>query len=734
MANAPRPDDDADRAVREGLGWHQQGELARAEQYYRQALASAPQHAEALRLLGLVLLQRGQVEAAVALLERAVALRPEAALARANLAYACLRRGQAHAALEQAAVAVRLEPGRADYRNTLGMALAALGRWADAEQHLAEAVRLRPDFALARNNLGVALHELGRDRDAIDAFRAAVAAAPGLASAHSHLGQLLLEHHEIDEALVHSQEAVRLDPALPEALNNLGNVLRELGRLDEAKDCYHGVLRTQPRQAMAYNNLGQALQEEGRWDEALACYRRALEEAPDTARFLCNLATLHAQREQGDEALRLCQAALAQEPDCVQGWLLLGDLRAEQGDQGAAEACYRRALQIQPDHALAFGGLGRLCELQGELEQSRDYYRQALRRNPRQAGALAALAISLRGRLPPEELALGLRLLDAPLAATARATLQYGLAKTLDGIGRYDEAAALLRQANAERAAWLVRCGRLYDPDQHERLVTGLIASFDADFFQRVHGWGVNDETPVFVVGLPRSGTTLTEQILAGHPRVFAAGELPDVPRLFRNLPGLLDCRLAPEECARSYQQAVLHRAAEEHLHRLRTAAPGAERVVDKMPDNYLYLGLIAALWPQARIIHVRREVRDVALSCWMTHFKQIDWACDLTHIALRIQAYRRVMAHWRCVLPARLLEIDYEEMVRDLEPCARRLVAFCGLDWDPACLAFHAVKRPVRTASVVAVREPVHGRSVGRWQHYAAALGPVIQVLDPPR
>ena len=255
-----------------------------------------------------------------------------------------------------------------------------------------------------------------------------------------------------------------------------------------------------------------------------------------------------------------------------------------------------------------------------------------------------------------------------------------------------------------------------------------MIAVCMPDFFARVRGFGLESELPVFVVGLPRSGTTLVEQILASHSQVFGAGE--------SNWPATLWPRSADQ--ARTSSRALAGWTARRPNGWLRGTwrdfarlSPAALRIVDKMPDNYLYLGPLASLFPRAKLIHCRRDLRDVAVSCWMTHFGELRWANDQQHIASRFQEYQRLMEHWRKVLPVPLLEVDYEETVADLEGVARRLVAWCGLAWEPSCLEFHRAKRPVRTASAVQVRQPVFTTSVGRWQHYEQPLDWLLARLE---
>jgi hypothetical protein len=257
-----------------------------------------------------------------------------------------------------------------------------------------------------------------------------------------------------------------------------------------------------------------------------------------------------------------------------------------------------------------------------------------------------------------------------------------------------------------------------------------MMATCTREFFERAGGFGLETERPIFIVGLPRSGTTLTEQILANHSQVFGAGELALAHEGFRSLPERMDRDASALECLGQLDQETARLLAERHLDRLHELHAQAPRVVDKMPDNYLYLGLLAALFPKATFIHCRRDLRDVAVSCWMTHFRQVRWACDLEHIASRFRAYEGLMEHWRRVLPVPVLEVDYEETVADLEGVARRLVAWCGLEWEPACLSYHEGRRPVRTASVMQVRQPIYTHAVARWKHYEQALEPLLAQL----
>ena len=271
------------------------------------------------------------------------------------------------------------------------------------------------------------------------------------------------------------------------------------------------------------------------------------------------------------------------------------------------------------------------------------------------------------------------------------------------------------------------RRGRAYDPVEHADSITKIIETCTPAFLERVRGFAVDTELPVFIVGLPRSGTTLTEQILASHSKVHGAGELSVVRDTFESLPRTLNVDATAAECLGRLDRETAQRLTRHHLDHIRSLNRQALRIVDKMPENYIYLGLLTALYPGARFIHCRRDLRDVAVSCWMTHFRHIRWANDPEHIVSRIRGYERLMDHWRQVLPPVWLDVPYEETVADLETAARRLVAFCGLEWEPECLAFHEGRRTVRSASLAQVRRPIYKNAVARWKHYERELGPML-------
>ncbi|MCY2990263.1 MAG: tetratricopeptide repeat protein [Planctomycetota bacterium] len=739
------------------LEHHRCGRRRQAEQGYRSVLAENPRHADALHLLGVLAFQHGQLTPAAELINRAIEIYPQSAPFHTNLAEVYRAAGRLGEAVAAGYMALQLEPDNVEAHNNVGLALLAQQQFAQAESHFRDALRLRPDFAQAANNLGSALREQTRRDEALLAYREAVRLGPQNPESHNNLGQLLLEEGEVDEALVHCREALRLNPQFPEAHSNLGNVLRQQGQLDEAVACYQAALRLNPKLAMTYNNLGQACQEAAKFEEAIRWYQQALAKDPQNTRFHCNLASTLAEQEVYDQAFARYQLALRIDPTCLAAHNGLGHVYQEQGHLLQAIAAYRESLRYEPKQALAHISLGHLYQEQGDLAQAETCFRAALQQEPKAAGAYAGLATHHRACLSTDELATLRALLEEPgMRDGGRATIHFALAHLADADAEYPAAAEHMRLANTHRQADWQRRGKSYAPAAHQQFVDSLLATFTPDLFRRLKfapvrasatgpdqrparagGLGLDSHTPVFIVGLPRSGTTLTEQILASHPQVHGAGELSLVRESFESLPAATGWDATPVECVARLASAdeattaqVLRDLAQRHLERLRTLGGDALRIVDKMPDNYVYLGWIVSMFPQARIIHCRRDVRDVALSCWLTDFKSIRWACTWEHITTRIEQYQRLSAHWQASLPVPLLEVDYEDTVTDLEGVARRLVAWAGLDWDPACLAFHETERPIRTASVSQVRQPIYTRSAGRWRNYERELAPLFTGL----
>jgi tetratricopeptide (TPR) repeat protein len=713
---------------------HESGQFEPAARLYEEVLAREEENVDALHLLGVLYHQKGQPDRAVELIGRAVALRPSIPILHVNLAEAYRARRQFDRAAGCCRTALRLSPEFPEALCNLGLALQGLGRNLEAADAFSRALKLRPDFAQAQSNLGITLRTLHRFDDALLHFRRAIELTPDDAVARTNLGQMLVDCGQIEEALPHCREAVRLRPDLAPLHHNLANALRSLDRFIEARASYLEAIRLDPNLAPSHAHLGLVLQREGRLGEAMTWLKQAVELEPNTAIFWEYLAELHGEREEAAEAIPCWERVLAREPRRALAHNGLGWALQEEGQFPEAEEHFREALRLRPALAQARLGLAGLQEVLGNLSEAEAGFREALLLQPDYPLPHARLATLLRGKLPEADLAaLQQRLADPKLGNGPRARLLFGLAHVLDARKDYAAAAGALRKANALSSEQARRCKAEYDPADHERFVDDLLEVFGPDLFRRTAGLGLDTRQPVFVFGMPRSGTTLIEQVLASHSRMHGAGELRLARETLDSIPAMLNRVERPLDCVPYLDAAAIRRLAEEHVSQLNALAGGrSERVIDKMPDNYFQIGLLAILFPRATFIHCRRDLRDVALSCWMSDFSGIRWASDPEHIVTRIQQYERVMNHWRSVpLPVAIHEVDYEETVADLEGVARRLVEACGLEWDPACLQFHETRRPVRTASVMQVRQPIYGSSVARWKHYESAFPDLFNLLS---
>jgi tetratricopeptide (TPR) repeat protein len=716
------------------LAHHQRGELSLASQLYRQIISAEPANAEALHLLGVASLQLGQPHQALPLLEQAVALQPGASALHTNLGEAYRALGQLERAESCYRLALRLKPENADAAYNFGLLLMQQGQPAKAADLFRQAIQYRPHFALAYNNLGNACRVLGEVKHALEHFRFATELNPQLGLAHGNLGQLLLECQRPGEALRHCQEAVRLEPQLAPAHNNLGNVFRKLGRLNEAKACYLEALRREPNLAVVYHNLGEVLHEQGQIADAKRCLTEAVQREPNNARFHVSLAKLLLEQRDLAASEKHLLTARRLDPRLGEAHVLLAHLYFEQGRLADAHKEYRALLADRPnDPALNC----RLAEVLLELNQRDDALaclRAALRSDPNCSHAVAQLATQLGEKLPAEEEEALRRLLDNPNTVSGeRSALLFALAQVCDARRDYEQAARHLAQANnLENSGWQ-QSGRAYNVEAHANFVNRLLKVFTPAFFERVRGFGSDSERLVFIVGLPRSGTTLLEQVLASHSRVFGAGELRLAREDFEILGGGSDgrCEARAFDILEKIDAETVKRFAQSHLDRLAAINSTADRVLDKMPDNYLYVGFMSLLFPRARFLHCCRDIRDVAVSCWITHFRDIPWSNDFSLIASRFAEYHRVMEHWKKVLPVPVQDVHYEAMVEDLESVARKTVEFLGLEWEPTCLEYYRNKRPVRTASLSQVRQPIYRRSVARWQHYEHALKPLFAQLE---
>lgn len=565
-------------------------------------------------------------------------------------------------------------------------------RWDKAEKVLQAIVGETPRDAGAWDLLGYAAYSAGRARTAKDAFGRAVALAPSSAAYRVHLGAACRALGEIDEAIAHYRRALQLAPDEPTALGNLGNALRQQGKLDEA----------------------------------IVCYGKCVSLAPDSVPARVNLAAALVQARRHDRALYHLREALRRDPRSAEACKGMGNALFGKADYRGAVEAYDRAVELGArDHEVHHNAATALQYL-GRMDEAESHYRKAVALRPDASMTLRQLAGVKRFESADAELRHFESLLASATGARQRADVYFGLAKAYDDLGRYDEAFACLQAGNQ-----IVRMDINYSAGRTAAQTDRVIATFRRGFFAKRRGWGLDSDLPVFVVGMPRSGTTLVEQILASHPRVFGAGELTRLFELANDIPRRAGMPDSPNEAVAALGRPAWRELASEYLAHLRSFDAEAARITDKMPFNFRLLGMAAVMFPNARIIHCLRDPLDTCLSCYFTAFRDtLSFSFNLIELGRYYLDYRRLMAHWRRVLPLPMLEVRYEDLVADQETVSRRIVAFCGLEWDDRCLEFHRTERPVLTASTWQVRQPIYATSVGRARHYARQLAPLSAVL----
>ena len=516
----------------------------------------------------------------------------------------------------------------------------------------------------------------------------------------------------------------------PDVLHLLGLVLRDSGRAAAAIDLLERALKQKPRDPICLNNLGNLLREQNRNSEAVSRYQAAVSLDPDYVSAIYNLGAGLMAESRPERAAECFQRAIKLNPDDAEAWSMLAAAYLDLGrDEEALEAS-RRALELKPDSADALNELGLAHADRGEFDDALSCYRRALEIQPLHLHAALNLTKTQRFSSGDEP---DIALVERSLAASdldpgSRSDLHFALGKINDDCGRYEAAFGHYQEANRGRADH-----HRYDPDVVVEDVSRLVEVFDARFFAERSNFGGPSELPVFIVGMPRSGTTLVEQILSAHPAAYGAGELTDMADLARGLRQRLGSDVDYPRCVPQMDAATAGEAANDYLASVRARAPDAARITDKLPGNFLFLGLIALLFPRARIVVCRRYPLDVALSIYFTDFRAgHHYSYQLDHIAAQYQQFSRVMDHWRRVIPSPVLELRYEDLVTDPEAQIRTLLEFCGLEWDERCLRFQEVHRPVHTASFWQVRQPLYASSVGRWRRYERHLEPLKAALGP--
>lgn len=616
------------------------------------------------------------------------------------------------------------------------MRLQHRGRLGEAAQYHEAVLRQTADHLGSLQLLGIIHAQQGSPERALALLFRAVERHPSASDAHNNLGMVLQSVNRSTEAVAHYEKALTINPRYSVACNNLGIALDALRRHDAAIASYRRALTLQPGYVEALNNLGAALMATQRDAEAAEQFTAALALRPDYHEARMNLGLALAALNRPADALAELRAVLSAQPNHAMAHRNLAELLQRQNCHADALVHYTRACDLQPESASHQVAKGIVLQELGRIAEARHCYERAIAIEPRCIRHYANLVSTTRMTASNPHLAAMLALARdmSSLTADEQIELNFALGKALAEIGEPARAFDRVLQANA-----LKRQQSGYDEARMLGPIERVRQIFTPEVMRRHAGGGNPSRVPIFIVGMPRSGSTLVEQILASHPLVFGAGEVVAFRNTMRAA-GVHTEALPFPHSVPGMTGAQLRDVGDRYLAAMQAMIPDdldpaqrarIQRITDKMLYNFRSVGLINLALPNARIIHTCRDPIDTCMSCFSLHFVNNPQMYELGELGRYYRAYTELMAHWRDVLPPdAMLDVHYEDLVADLEPNARQIIAHCRLDWDAACLSFHDTNRLVRTHSSVQVRQPVYRSSVGRWRPNEAVLQPLLDAL----
>jgi tetratricopeptide (TPR) repeat protein len=615
----------------------------------------------------------------------------------------------------------------------LGAILLKSKQITEAEKYLRQAVQLAPSFAKPHEDLGHLLVEKGQPDEAAEILRKATRLDPNLDHAFFNLGKALAMLGEGKEADKAFEKSFELNPERKNLA--LAAEHQKEGRWEEAEQLYREVLRGNPTNVDAMRLLGNVTLQTGRIYQAERLFRRAVANAPDFVQAQIDLGCALKKQSRLEEAIDQFRQAISLEPDNVQAHYLLGSTLSLAAQTYQAVEAYQRVLELAPKHTGAMLGLGHVLKTVGRQEEAIEAYRNCIRQKPHNGEIYWSLANLKTYQLTDEDIhemesrVSGGDDPDEKVSEESRVNFLFALAKAYEDRGEFGRAWEYYHEGNNFR-----RMMENYDPVRDEVMNDEIVEVFNRDFLSENTGLGHPSAEPIFVVGLPRSGSTLIEQILASHSQVEGTSELPYAGSVATSLNRNRADGVNYPHAVRELNEEHFKRLGGDYLEFARIhRTEGKPFFIDKMPNNFPTVGFIHLILPNAKIIDARRYPLDSCLSSYRQLFARgQSFTYDLTEIGEYFIQYQRMMDHWHDVLPGRCLTVQYEEVVTDFENQVRRLLEYCELPFEDTCINFHQTERPVRTASSEQVRQPVYSKSVNFWRNHEEHLAELIEVLEP--
>ena len=641
-------------------------------------------------------------------------------------AIAHLKQGEIDDAQQLCASALNENASDANFLGLMGAILLKKDDARAAVPYLEDAVRIVPGFAQAHEDLGSAYYYLGNAEKAKTCLEKALEINPRLESAGNKLNYILKHEGKHEEASALKKKMFAFSPnkrRLVEALEYLHNNEFRL-----AEKLAKEVISDEPDNVDALRLLSVIAIRAGHYQDAEKLLKRVVKLKPLFIDAWHDLSGALKEQDKVTEAVEVLQQALEIKPNNPQTHYLLGSSLALSAKPYEAIEPYRTCLGLKPGYAPALLGLGHVLKTVGDFEDGVQAYRDAIKQRPGFAEAYWSLANLKTFRFSDEDIEqMKYELQGLEEDNEDKAHFCFSLAKAYEDRSEYDLAFEYYEKANAINRMLIA-----YDPVQTEVVHQQLIDVFNQDFLEAKAGLGNPDPSPIFILGLPRSGSTLIEQILASHSMVDGTSELQDLGQIATGL-NKRSGGLKYPEIVRILEDDDFFRLGQSYIDRTMRHRKGAPYFTDKMPNNFPTIGFLSLILPNAKIINTRKNPLDSCLGCFKQHFaKGQAFTYDLYELGEFYLEYMRLMEHWHQVLPGRILDIQYEDMVADQETQTRKLLEFCGLPWEDACMNFHETDRAIRTASSEQVRQPIHNKSVNYWKNFEKHLQPLIEVLEP--
>lgn len=687
----------SDESLRIAAQLQSEGKLEQAEILLNQIVASNPSHADALHLSGVIAYQLGKISLAIQLIGKAIQNNDRIALFHSNLGEMHRQIKAIDLSIHHGQRAVTLDPNSANAWSNLGITYYDAKQYEQAMRCHQQALAINPHLSCSLNNLGSIYKAQDHTKLAIEFYQAAISASPQFVEPLNNLGVLFLQKQEFKQAWQYLNQAVVLAPNFADAHCNLGLTL--LGLEQSANALLH--------------------------------FEKALQLKPDYAEAYYGYARVYLQQHNFTESECSIRKAMLLNPEQIEFYQLLSDIYHEQGHNTQALMYLDQALAIDPTHANLYLSKGNIFMGMNEISQAEEQFLKVTTNPNLNDRVNAHYSLVQLGKVTPDhgslQALLSLSKDTHALLPNKLEYLNFALGKCYDDIGESAKAFSYFSEG-----CRLKRQRITYNAADQIQFTQKLIDCFTQETIEHLKTFANPSALPIFIVGMPRSGSTLIEQVLAEHSQVYGAGEVKYLNHLLQKpIKNGFNTLHYPENIL-YFSSEICRTITENYLASLQHHSPKAVRITDKMPYNFMAIGLIHALLPNAKIIHVRRNPIDTCLSCYTQLFTEGQlYSYELTELGQYYLSYERIMNHWRHILPADAwLEIEYEGMVNNLKAEAQRLIEFCDLAWEPACLTFYKSKRQVRTASFVQVRQPIYTSSVERWRRYEKELAPLINLL----